>query len=171
MMTSTDLQEAWDIADLFENGNPSAGVSVAVAPTQKGEAIMPHAETEPYIVADVCLTLEADQTVRAILEPGDLEYAEDGVRLGTFRLHTALKLKCGVSVFLRGTLYVADGAAALRDVFVDLDQLGEHPAKLSAEAHRLLVSGMFVAKERGGYTPLAKHPDFVRVLEKSKETK
>ena len=128
-------------------------------------------ETEPFILADVCLTVEADQNIRAILEPGDLEYSDVGVRLGTFHLHTALKLKGGASVFLRGTLYVADGAAVLRDIFVGLDQLGEHSARLSAEAHRLLVSGMFVSKERGGYTPLAKHPDFVRVLEKSKETK
>jgi hypothetical protein len=42
---------------------------------------MPRVETEPHIVADVCLTVEADQTVRAILEPEELEYSEDGVRL------------------------------------------------------------------------------------------
>jgi hypothetical protein len=132
---------------------------------------MPRTETEPYIVADVCLAVEADQNIRAILQPDELEYDDLGVRLGTFRLHTALKLKGGVSVFLRGAVHVTGGAAILRDVVVDLDQLGEHPAKLSEEAHRMLVSGMFVAKERGGYTPLAKHPDFVRVLEKSKEAK
>src|ERR1035437_1345594 len=112
---------------------------------------MPRNETEAYLVADTCLAVDPSQNVRAILDPDDLEYSDLGVRLGTFSMHTPLKLTGGASVFLRGTLYVADGAAVLRDIFVGLHQLGEHPAKLSAEAHQLLVGGMYVSKERGGY--------------------
>jgi hypothetical protein len=120
------------------------------------------------LTADVRLTVEADQNVRAILQAEELEYSDLGVRLGTFTLHSALKLTSGASVFVRGALYIVDGDPALRDVVVDFDGLGEHPARLSPQAHELLVGGMYVAKERGGYTPLAKHPDYVRLLEKSK---
>jgi len=51
----------------------------------------------------------------------------------------------GANPALMPIRYAVAGAVELREVFVDLDQLGHHPPKLSPEAQRLLVSGVYPA--------------------------
>ena len=120
-----------------------------------------------FIVADICSPVDPAQKIRAIAMLEEPEYDNHVIRLGTFHLHSALKLAGGASAFISGNLFIQEGQIIVRDVFVDLDALGDHPVRLSAGVQEMVVRGLYLEHGKR-FTPLLRNADVQRLLASSR---